>query len=102
MLKEYMTISSISGPLVVVDKITDVTYAELVEVQFANGQIRRGKVLEISRDKALVQMFEGTIGLDVRDARVRFLGFVMNRVDLNNLEYGNYREYGYHYYHKYV
>lgn len=74
MLKEYMTISSISGPLVVVDKITDVTYAELVEVQFANGQIRRGKVLEISQDKALVQMFEGTIGLDVRDSKVRFLG----------------------------
>jgi len=74
MLKEYMTISSISGPLVVVDKITDVTYAELVEVQFANGQIRRGKVLEISQDKALVQMFEGTIGLDVQNARVRFLG----------------------------
>lgn len=58
----------------VVDKITDVTYAELVEVQFANGQIRRGKVLEISQDKALVQMFEGTIGLDVRDSKVRFLG----------------------------
>jgi len=74
MLKEYMTISSISGPLVVVDKITDVTYAELVEVQFANGQIRRGKVLEISQDKALVQMFEGTIGLDVHHSKVRFLG----------------------------
>jgi V/A-type H+-transporting ATPase subunit B len=74
MLKEYMTISSISGPLVVVDKISDVTYAELVEVQFANNQIRRGKVLEISEDKALVQMFEGTIGLDVRDSKVRFLG----------------------------
>jgi V/A-type H+-transporting ATPase subunit B len=74
MLKEYMTISSISGPLVVVDKIIDVTYAELVEVQFANGQVRRGKVLEISQDKALVQMFEGTIGLDVRDSKVRFLG----------------------------
>ena len=74
MLKEYMTISSISGPLVVVDKITDVTYAELVEVQFANNQIRRGKVLEISEDKALVQMFEGTIGLDVHHSKVRFLG----------------------------
>jgi len=74
MFKEYKTISSIAGPLVVVDKITDVTYAELVEVQFANGQIRRGKVLEISHEKALVQMFEGTIGLDVRDAKVRFLG----------------------------
>jgi V/A-type H+-transporting ATPase subunit B len=74
MLKEYLTVSSISGPLVVVEKVRDVKYAELVEVGFSDGQIRRGKVLEISEDKALVQMFEGTLGLDVPGARVRFLG----------------------------
>jgi V/A-type H+-transporting ATPase subunit B len=74
MLKEYMTVSSISGPLVVVEKTEDVKYAELVEVEFSVGQIRRGKVLEVSQDKALVQMFEGTLGLDVVSAKVRFLG----------------------------
>ncbi len=74
MLKEYLTVSSISGPLVVVEKIKDIKYAELAEVEFSSGEIRRGKVLEISEDKALVQMFEGTIGLDVAAARVRFLG----------------------------
>jgi V/A-type H+/Na+-transporting ATPase subunit B len=74
MRKEYLTISAVSGPLVVVDKVTDVKYAELVEVEFSNGEIRRGKVLEISEDKALVQMFEGTMGLDVLDSKVRFLG----------------------------
>jgi len=73
-LKEYLTISSVSGPLVVVEKISDVKYSELVEVQFGDGELRRGKVLEISDDKALVQMFEGTIGLDVLNAKVRFLG----------------------------
>jgi V/A-type H+/Na+-transporting ATPase subunit B len=74
MRKEYLTISAVSGPLVVVDKVTDVKYAELVEVEFSNGEIRRGKVLEISEDKALVQMFEGTMGLDVLASKVRFLG----------------------------
>jgi len=74
MLKEYATVSSVSGPLVIVEKTKDIKYAELVEVAFSDGQIRRGKVLEISEDKALVQMFEGTIGLDVLSARVRFLG----------------------------
>ncbi len=74
MLKEYLTISSISGPLVVVEKTENIKYAELVEVEFSDGQIRRGKVLEISEDKALVQMYEGTQGLDVLDAKVRFLG----------------------------
>ena len=74
MLKEYLTISSISGPLVVVEKTENIKYAELAEVEFSNGEIRRGKVLEVSDDKALVQMFEGTLGLDVAGSKVRFLG----------------------------
>lgn len=74
MFKEYLTISSVSGPLVIVEKIENVKYAELVEVEFSDGQLRRGKVLEISEDKALVQMFEGTMGLDVLGTKVRFLG----------------------------
>jgi V/A-type H+-transporting ATPase subunit B len=74
MLKEYLTVSSVSGPLVVVEKTEDVKYAELVEVEFSNGEVRRGKVLEVSQDKVLVQMFEGTIGLDVLSPKVRFLG----------------------------
>lgn len=74
MFKEYLTVSSISGPLVVVEKTQEVKYAELVEVEFAHGQVRRGKVLEISQDKALVQMFEGALGLNIEDSRVRFLG----------------------------
>ncbi|MCX5702317.1 MAG: V-type ATP synthase subunit B [Candidatus Omnitrophica bacterium] len=74
MLKEYTTVSSVSGPLVVVEKTQNIKYAELVEVEFSDGGLRRGKVLEISEDKALVQMFEGTLGLDVQGSRVRFLG----------------------------
>ncbi len=74
MLKEYLTVSSVSGPLVVVEKTEDVKYAELAEVEFSDGSLRRGKVLEISEDKALVQIFEGTLGIDVVGAKVRFLG----------------------------
>jgi len=76
MLKEYLTISSVAGPLVVVEKTENIKYAELVEVEFSDGQVRRGKVLEISEDKALVQMFESTLGLDVLGAKARFLGRV--------------------------
>lgn len=76
MLKEYLTVTSVSGPLVVVEKTENIKYAELVEVEFSDGAIRRGKVLEVSSDKALVQLFEGTIGLDVVGAKVRFLGRV--------------------------
>ncbi len=76
MHKEYLTVSSVSGPLIVVDKVRDIKYAELAEVEFSDGSLRRGKVLEASQDKALVQMFEGTLGLDITTAKVRFLGRV--------------------------
>jgi V/A-type H+-transporting ATPase subunit B len=74
MLKEYLTVSSIAGPLVVVEKTENIKYAELAEVEFSDGSVRRGRVLELSEDKALVQMFESTLGLDVLRAKVRFLG----------------------------
>lgn len=74
MYKEYLTVSNIVGPLVVVEKIQDVSYGELVEIETAEGILRRGTVLDISTERAIVQVFEGTVGLDVDKSRVRFLG----------------------------
>lgn len=77
MLKEYMTISDVMGPLIVVEQVEEVHYDELVEVQMASGEIRRGRVLEASHGRALVQLFEGTRGLDIKKSKVRFLGKVI-------------------------
>ncbi|HHW11510.1 MAG TPA: V-type ATP synthase subunit B [Firmicutes bacterium] len=74
MLKEYRTVREVVGPLMLVEKVTDANYEELVEIQLASGEIRRGRVLEINQDKALVQLFEGSTGLNLQDSRVRFLG----------------------------
>jgi V/A-type H+-transporting ATPase subunit B len=74
MYKEYLTVSNIVGPLLIVEKITDVKYGELVEIETADGSLRRGTVLDVSTDRAVVQVFEGTVGLDVDKSRVRFLG----------------------------
>ncbi len=74
MYKEYLTVSNITGPLVIVEKIVDVKYGELVEIETADGLLRRGSVLDISTERAVVQVFEGTSGLDVDKTRVRFLG----------------------------
>ena len=74
MYKEYMTVSNIVGPLVIVEKIQDVKYGELVEIESADGLLRRGTVLDVSTERAVVQVFEGTVGLDVDKSRVRFLG----------------------------
>ncbi len=74
MYKEYLTVSNIVGPLVIVERIRDVKYGELVEIEAVGGFLRRGTVLDISTERAIVQVFEGTIGLDVDKSRVRFLG----------------------------
>ncbi|MDT2814877.1 V-type ATP synthase subunit B [Vagococcus carniphilus] len=74
MRKEYKTIKEAVGPLMLVDKVTDVKFDELVEIKMQNGELRRGQVLEITEDKALVQLFEGTSNINIRDSKVRFLG----------------------------
>jgi V/A-type H+/Na+-transporting ATPase subunit B len=72
--KEYLTVSQISGPLMFVSGVERVKYNELCEIEFKGGEIRRGRVIEISETVALVQIFEGTRGIDVKSSRVKFLG----------------------------
>ena len=74
MLKEYLTIREVTGPLVLVEEVEGVKYEELVELELPSGEKRRGRVLEVDRDRALVQLFEGSTGIDVFKSRVRFLG----------------------------
>lgn len=74
MLKEYRTIKEVVGPLMLVEGVENVKYNELVEIEQANGEIRQGKVLEVNRDKALVQLFEVSQGLKISSAKARFLG----------------------------
>lgn len=73
MLKEYNTIREIVGPLMLVDGVEGVKYNELVEIRQANGEVRSGKVLEINRDKALVQLFEPSQGIKMSTSKARFL-----------------------------
>ena len=74
MIKEYKTIKEVVGPLMLVENVENVKYDELVEIVQANGEIRRGKVLEVEKDKALVQLFESSHGLEISTAKARFLG----------------------------
>ena len=74
MVTEYTTIGEIAGPLVLLDRVDHATYEELVEVELPGRELRRGKVLEVDRDRVLVQLFEGTRGVDTATTRVRFLG----------------------------
>jgi len=70
---EYRTIREIAGPLVLVENTENVKYMELVELTLADGSVRSGQVLEVHEDKALIQVFEGTTGIDVVNTKIRFL-----------------------------
>ncbi|MGI6658789.1 MAG: V-type ATP synthase subunit B [Dethiobacteraceae bacterium] len=74
MLKEYRSVSEIVGPLMLIENVEGITYYELAEIEMKDGTIRQGRVLEVDGDKALVQVFEGTSGLNVNESKVRFLG----------------------------
>ncbi|MCD6538175.1 V-type ATP synthase subunit B [Candidatus Bathyarchaeota archaeon] len=71
---EYLGVSRISGPIIVVDGVSGVGFDEVVEVITPSGEVRKGRVLEVERGKAIVQVFEGTEGLSLSETRVRFLG----------------------------
>lgn len=73
---EYSTISSVSGPLIFVEGVRDVAYGEMVELVSPSGEKRNGQVLEVTEKMALVQVFEGTQGLDAKKTRVKFTGEV--------------------------
>ena len=73
MMKEYRTISEVAGPLVFVEKTGPVGFGELVNIILPSGEMRRGQVLDTSHDVVVVQVFEGTRGID-RASGVKFLG----------------------------
>ncbi len=70
----YNTVSEVSGPLIVVEAVKGVGYNEVVEVRTPSGEERRGQVLEVSKDAAVIMIFEGTEGIDTRQTSVRFAG----------------------------
>ncbi len=74
MQKEYRSIKEVVGPLALIEGVEGVKYDELVEIEQHNGEIRQGRVLEINRDKALVQLFEPSQGLKISTSKARFLG----------------------------
>ena len=74
MIREYKTIQEINGPLMVVRRVQGVTYDELAEIELPDGSVRRCKVLEVNGDNAVVQLFESSAGLNLKESKVRFLG----------------------------
>lgn len=74
---DYRTVLKVDGPLVVLDDVKFPKYAEIVNVVLGDGSVRRGQVLEVNGKKAVVQIFEGTSGIDNINTHVEFTGEVL-------------------------
>lgn len=85
MIREYKTIHEISGPLMVVKKVNGVTYDELAEIELPDGQLRHCKVLEVNGDKAIVQLFESSAGINLSQSKIRFLGHSLQLAVSNDM-----------------
>lgn len=71
---QFIGLSEISGPLVVLDNVVNVSYEEMVEIQLQDGSLRRGRVIEMQGQKAIIQVFEGTSGLSKTNTRTKLTG----------------------------
>ncbi|KAK8677656.1 hypothetical protein V6N13_143181 [Hibiscus sabdariffa] len=74
---EYRTVSGVAGPLVILDKVKGPKFQEIVNIRLGDGSTRRGQVLEVDGEKAVVQVFEGTSGIDNKYTTVQFTGEVL-------------------------
>jgi len=72
--REYTTVSEVSGPLMIVEGVEGAAYGEIVEIETPTGEKRRGQVLEVREDIAVVQVFEGTSDLNTETTKIRFTG----------------------------
>ncbi|MBO4302143.1 V-type ATP synthase subunit B [Methanosarcinaceae archaeon] len=73
MVKEYKTITQVAGPLIFVEKTEPVGYGEFVNIKLPDGTVKRGEVLDTSEDIVVVQVYEGTTGLN-NECSVVFTG----------------------------
>ena len=82
MIKEYKTIKETQGPLMLVEHVENVKYDEIGEIKLQNGETRLCKVLEVREDAALVQLFESSSGINLKESKVRFLGKGLESKDI--------------------
>ncbi|NXD17883.1 VATB1 ATPase, partial [Nothocercus nigrocapillus] len=73
----YRTVCGVNGPLVVLDNVKFAQYAEIVNFTLPNGSSRSGQVLEVLGSKAIVQVFEGTSGIDAKQTTCEFTGDIL-------------------------
>jgi len=73
---DYRTIDRVAGPLLFVRDVSNAAYGEIVEIQLPTGERRQGQVLDSRKGLAIVQVFGATMGINLEQTSVKFLGQV--------------------------
>ncbi|SHI81749.1 V-type ATP synthase subunit B [Lutispora thermophila] len=71
---KYLNIKKIEGPLIILDGVKDASFDEMVEIEVEGQEVRKGKVVQIDRNRAIIQVFEGTTGMSLNNTRISFAG----------------------------
>lgn len=71
---EYLGLKNIEGPLAVIEGIKDASYDEVVTMSVEGSKPRTGRIIGISGDKAVIQVFEGTNGLSLTNTKTKMTG----------------------------
>ena len=74
MVIEYLGLNEINGPLVAIEGVSGASYDEIVQINIEGKEKKIGKVVEIYGDKAVIQVFEGTDNMSLKNTRARFTG----------------------------
>ena len=74
---DYRTVQGVNGPLVILENVRNPKFAEITTLRLADGTVRTGQVLEVAGSKAVVQVFEGTSGIDNKGTSVEFSGNIL-------------------------
>ena len=78
MALQYIGLDDINGSLVVLDHVKDAHYDEMVELQLENGSTRSGRIVQVEGERVVIQVFEGTNALSLKNTRTRLLGHPMD------------------------
>ncbi|WP_077612771.1 V-type ATP synthase subunit B [Clostridium sp. Marseille-P2415] len=74
---EYLGLSAINGPMVVLEGVQNAAFDEIVEMTVEGKTKKLGRIIEVYEDKAIIQVFEGTDGLALRNVHTRLTGHPM-------------------------
>lgn len=77
MIIDYIGVKEISGSLIVIDGVSDVSFEEIVEIRLEDGSMRQGRVVQIDGDRIVVQVFEGTKNISLNNTKTRLKGHPM-------------------------